>query len=148
MTCSRREVMLLLPALATTDAARGQAAPPLPGRIYHAREIPYTGDETKKGRRFFQGPEDSGFQLEAHETVLGPSVETHPPHAHQHEEIIIVVEGAVEVSVDGRKETAEAGSVIYYEPNRPHSLRNAGTAPCRYYVIELRGRASSERSRG
>jgi quercetin dioxygenase-like cupin family protein len=59
---------------------------------------------------------------------------------HEHEEIIIVVEGTVEVSVEGRKETVEAGSVIYYEPNKAHNLRNAGSVPCRYYVIELRGR--------
>jgi quercetin dioxygenase-like cupin family protein len=140
MTCSRRDVMLLLPALATAEAASGQPPSALPGRIYHSQQVPYTGDDRKKGRRFFMGPEHSGFNLEAHETVLGPGVETHPPHTHEHEEIIIVVEGSVEVSVDGRKETAETGSVIYYAPNRPHNLRNAGTVPCRYYVIELRGK--------
>ena len=46
----------------------------------------------------------------------------------------------VQVSMDGRTETVEAGSVIFYEPDRPHNLRNAGTVPCRYYVVELRGR--------
>jgi quercetin dioxygenase-like cupin family protein len=75
-----------------------------------------------------------------HETVLGPGVETHPPHVHPHQEIIIVIEGTVEVSMDGKTETAEAGSVIFYEPSRPHNLRNAGTTPCRYYVVELRGK--------
>jgi (S)-ureidoglycine aminohydrolase len=142
MTCSRRDVMLLLPALAAAETADAQAPTPLPGRIYHDRQIPYTGDVKKKGRRFFLGAEHSGFQLEAHETVLGPDVETHALHSHAHEEIIIVVEGTVEVSVEGRRETAEAGSLIYYEPNRPHSLRNAGATPCRYYVIELRGRSA------
>lgn len=51
-----------------------------------------------------------------------------------------MVEGPVEVFMDGRTDTVEAGSVIYDEPNRPHNLRNAGTTPCRYCVIELRGR--------
>jgi quercetin dioxygenase-like cupin family protein len=134
--------MLLLPALAAADTAGAETAARLPGRIYHSQQIPYTGDGQKKGRRFFLGAEHSGFNLEAHETALGPGVETHAPHSHEHEEIIIVVEGTVEVSVDGRKETAESGSVIYYEPNRPHSLRNAGTTPCRYYVIELRGQSA------
>jgi quercetin dioxygenase-like cupin family protein len=143
MTCSRREAMLMLPALAAAEATQAQmASKTLPGRIYHSQQIPYSGDEKKKGRRFFQGAEHSGFNLEAHETVLGPGVETHPPHTHEHEEIIVVVEGTVEVSVDGRKETVEPGSVIYYEPNRPHNLRNAGATPCRYYVIELRGRSA------
>ena len=140
MGVSRREVVMMLPALAATAAAAQPQSTSLPGKIYHSTQVPYTGDETKKGRRFFYGTEHSGFNLESHETVLGPGVETHPPHTHEHEEIIIVVEGAVEVFMDGRKEIAETGSVIYYEANKPHNLRNAGNVPCRYYVIELRGK--------
>jgi len=124
-------------------AAAAAQAPPLsvlPAKVYHSALIPYKGDETKKARRFFYGTEQSGYALEMHETVLGPGVETHPPHVHPHQEIIIVIEGTVEVSIDGRTETVEAGSVIFYEPNRPHNLRNAGTTPCRYYVVELRGK--------
>jgi quercetin dioxygenase-like cupin family protein len=137
---SRREVVAMLPALAAARAAQGQQTATLPPKVYHAAQIPYIGDEKKKARRFFYGAEHSGFNLEAHETVLGPGTETHPPHTHEHEEIIIVVEGTVEVFMNGRTDTVEAGSVIYYEPNRPHNLRNIGATPCRYYVIELRGR--------
>lgn len=142
MPLSRREMvsMLSAAAVAAPSAAAGETAPSLPGRIYHHAAIPYVGDDKKKARQFFKGIEHSGFGLEAHETILGPGSVTHPPHTHEHEEIIIVVEGTVEVTVDGRTEIAETGSVIYYEPNRPHGLRNAGTTPCRYYVIELRGK--------
>ena len=143
MTMSRREVVMMLPALATTQAPQGAKAPEgsrLPGKVYHSSQVPYSGDQKKKARSFFHGMEHSGFNLEAHETVLGPGVETHPPHSHEHEEIIVVVEGTVEVTVEGKSEMVEPGSVIYYEPNRSHNLRNAGTTPCRYYVIELRGK--------
>jgi len=151
-TLSRREVVMMMPAMAAAQAAladQGAPAPPasqppqttpLPARVYHSAEIPYKGDAKKKARRFFYGPEHSGYNLEMHETVLGPGVETHPPHTHGHQEIIILVEGTVQVSMDGRTDTVEAGSVIFYEPDRPHNLRNAGTTPCRYYVVELRGR--------
>jgi len=138
---------------AQAPAPAGQAPPPaqgasagplevLPGKVYHSSQIPYKGDETKKARRFFYGLEHTGFALECHETVLGPGVETHPPHSHPHEEIIIVIEGTIEVSLDGKAETVEAGSVIHYEPNKPHNLRNVGTTPSRYYVVELRGRTN------
>ena len=149
--------MMMLPALAAAQAAHAEQAAatpqaagqgpqttPLPAKVYHSSAIPYKGDEKKKARRFFYGPEQSGYNLEMHETVLGPGVETHPPHTHPHQEIIIVVEGTVQVSMDGRADTVEAGSVIFYEPNRPHNLRNTGATPARYYVVELRGsRASS-----
>ena len=140
MTLSRRELALMLPALAAVPAALEGQGQTLPGKVYHSSQVPYAGDAKKKGRSFFRGAEHSGFNLEVHETVLGVGTETHPPHTHEHEEIIIVVEGTVEVSIAGRVDTAEAGSVIYYEPGKPHGLRNAGTTPCRYYVIELRGR--------
>jgi quercetin dioxygenase-like cupin family protein len=145
--------MMMFPALAAAQAAHaGQAATasqspaqgpqttPLPARVYHSAEIPYKGDAAKKARRFFYGPEHSGYNLEMHETVLGPGVETHPPHTHAHQEIIILVEGTVQVSMDGRTDTVEAGSVIFYDPDKPHNLRNIGTTPARYYVVELRGR--------
>ena len=128
------------PAPQTPPAPQGPQTSPLPAKVYHSAEIPYKGDGKKKARRFFYGPEHSGYNLEMHETVLGPGVETHALHTHAHQEIIILMEGTVQVSMDGRTETVEAGSVIFYEPNRPHNLRNIGTTPSRYYVIELRGR--------
>jgi quercetin dioxygenase-like cupin family protein len=127
-------------ATAPLTPAQGPQATPLPAKVYHSSAIPYKGDATKKARRFFYGPEQSGYNLEMHETVLGPGVETHPPHVHPHQEIIIVIEGTVQVSMDGRTDTVEAGSVIFYDPDKPHNLRNIGTTPARYYVVELRGR--------
>ena len=136
MNLSRRELAVLLPAIAAEQAAAPGA---LPQKVYHSGQIPYTGDEKKKGRRFFDGADHSGFHLEMHETILGPGVQTHAPHKHIHEEIMIVFEGAVETYMNGKTEVAEAGSVIYMGSNQMHSARNAGTVPCRYYVIELRG---------
>ena len=129
-----------VPAPPASQAPQGPQTTPLPAKVYHSTEIPYKGDATKKARRFFYGPEHSGYNLEMHETVLGPGVETHPLHTHAHQEIIILVEGTVQVSMDGRTDTVEAGSVIFYEPDKPHNLRNTGTVPYRYYVVELRGR--------
>jgi XRE family transcriptional regulator, regulator of sulfur utilization len=140
MNISRRELTALLPALAAANAAAQQTpAPALPSKVYHSNQIPYVGDQKKKGRRFFYGANRLGFNLEMHETILGPGTQTHDPHKHVHEEIVIVIEGTVESYLEGKTETAEAGSVIYFASNQMHSARNAGSTPCRYYVIELRG---------
>lgn len=134
MTYSRRDIALLLPALA---AAQTQPGAILPTKVYHSAQIPYVGDEKKKGRAFFHGANHSGFNLESHETILGPGTQTHAPHKHEHEEIVIVVEGTTETFMEGKTEVAETGSVIYFGSNQMHSVRNVGTSPCRYYVIEL-----------
>lgn len=140
MNFSRRSINLLLPALAAYGAPLQETPDKtLPSKTYHSNQIPYEGDQQKKGRRFFFGPNHSGFNLEMHETILGPGTATHAPHKHEHEEIVIVVEGTVEAYLEGKTENAEAGSVIYFASNQMHSARNAGAGPCRYYVIELRG---------
>ncbi len=137
---SRRSLNLLLPALAAYSAPLQETSGKLlPSKVYHHDQIPYAGNQQKKGRRFFFGANHSGFNLEMHETILGAGTATHEPHKHEHEEIVIVVEGTVEVYLEGKTENAEAGSVIYFASNQMHSARNAGGTPCRYYVVELRG---------
>lgn len=140
MSLSRRELAALLPVLAAAKAAE-QPNPPasLPQKIYHSSQIPYTGDDKKKSRRFFDGVDHSGFHLEMHETVLGPGMPSHAPHQHVHEELMVVFEGSVEAYVDGKTGMAETGSVIYMGSNHMHGVRNIGTVPCRYYVLEIRG---------
>jgi XRE family transcriptional regulator, regulator of sulfur utilization len=143
MDISRRDLSRLLPALAAAGAAAQQGQERmLSSKVYQQEEIPYSGDDRKKGRRFFYHATHSGFSLEMHETILGPGKETHAPHKHEHEEIVLVVEGTVEAYIEGRKEVVHPGSVIYFGSNEMHSARNVGTTPSKYYIIELRGEES------
>ncbi|HVW08708.1 MAG TPA: cupin domain-containing protein [Bryobacteraceae bacterium] len=138
MNISRREIGMLLPALATVAAAQ-QANAALPSKVYETEAIPYTGDAKKKGRRFFQGTTHTGFHLEMHETQLGPGEISHPPHKHVNEEVIVIVEGTIDVSIEGKATRANAGSVTYFASNDLHNFKNVGTGTCRYYVLELHG---------
>lgn len=110
--------------------------------MYRTEQIPYTGDASKKGRRFFLGATHGGFNLEMHETILGVGMESHPPHKHLHEEIILLIKGTAEFHIEDKTETVTAGSVVYFGSNEMHNGRNAGKTPCRYYVLELRGDAA------
>ena len=110
--------------------------------IYHPDQSSELAGKPKKGGRIFFGTDHSGFQLEMHETVLGPAVESHPPHKHVHEEIMVVLEGTLETFVEGKTANAETGAVIYFGSNQLHKVRNAGQIGSRYYGLELRGQAS------
>jgi quercetin dioxygenase-like cupin family protein len=143
MNISRRDLTFLLPALTAASAAAQQpAVETMTSKAYPSDRIPYTGDDKKKGRQFFLSATHAGFKVEMHETILGPGMETHPPHQHEHEEIIIVTEGTVEANMEGNKHTVPAGSVLVFGSNQMHNARNVGTTPCRYYVVELRGSAA------
>jgi quercetin dioxygenase-like cupin family protein len=141
VSISRRDLGWLLPALAAARATEQQLATveTMTSKAYPDDRIPYKGDDRKKGRQFFLAATHGGFKIECHETVLGPGLETHPPHRHEHEEIMIVVEGTVEANMDGVKQTVPPGSVVVFGSNLMHNARNAGSTPSRYYIVELRG---------
>ncbi|HEX3745312.1 MAG TPA: cupin domain-containing protein [Bryobacteraceae bacterium] len=141
MSISRRDLGLLLPALAAARAAAQTtlAVPVMTSKAYPSDRIPYKGDDKKKGRQFFLATTHAGFKIECHETVLGPGLETHPPHQHEHEEIMVVAAGTVEANLDGVKQTVPAGSVVVFGSNQMHNARNVGATPSRYYIVELRG---------
>lgn len=139
MSMTRRDLSYLLPLLASGAGAEQSDSKVLATHVYANADIPYQGDDKKKARTFFTGTTHKGFEVNVHETILGPGVQTHAPHKHEHEEIIIIVEGTAETWVEGKTQLAPAGSVVYFGSNQMHSSRNAGTGPCRYYVVELRG---------
>ena len=138
MNISRRDLSMLLPVFAAAQPKTSV----LPSMVYHTEQIPYTGDAKKKGRRWFLGTTHTGFNLEMHETILGPGEISHPPHQHVNEETIVIVEGTIDVFIAGKTETATAGSVTFFASNDLHNFRNIGSGPCRYYVLELRNDAA------
>jgi quercetin dioxygenase-like cupin family protein len=138
MELSRRELNLLLPLLA--GQAQTQDHPVrLDSKIYRPDQSTDLHGKPKKGGRIFFGTEHSGFALEMHQTVLAPGVASHEPHKHVHDELMIVLDGALETYIEGKTEMAEKGAIIYYASNQMHRARNVGSVPARYYVIEFRG---------
>jgi quercetin dioxygenase-like cupin family protein len=74
-------------------------------------------------------------ELESHITTLDPGKSPHPPHQHPNEELIIVKEGTLEAYVEGAWVPAPTGAMIFFASNHPHSVRNVGTTPATYYVV-------------
>lgn len=59
-----------------------------------------------------------------------------PPHYHLNEdEVFIVQEGTVEFWVDGSWQRLEVGGVVFVPKGKEHTFRNAGTSPCRQWIL-------------
>ena len=86
-------------------------------------------------RQFFKNPTVTLDELECHVTTLKPGLQSHPPHQHPNEELIIIREGNVEVLSNGEWKKAGPGSVIFNASNQLHALKNVGTTPAVYHVI-------------
>ena len=88
------------------------------------------------GRRtVFAAPTATLDELEYHTTTLKPGASPHAPHTHANEEIIIVKVGQVEAYVNGEWKPAPTGSLIFFASNVPHTVRNSGTEPATYHVV-------------
>jgi quercetin dioxygenase-like cupin family protein len=74
-------------------------------------------------------------ELEMHITTLKPGLSSHDPHQHVNEELIIVREGTVETLSNGSWTRIGPGSIIFNASNQLHAIRNVGTAPAVYHVI-------------
>ena len=77
-------------------------------------------------------------ELEIHITTLGPGQVSHPPHKHPAEELLIVKEGTVETLQNGIASRLGPGSIIFQASNEMHNIRNAGSTPATYHVIQWR----------
>jgi quercetin dioxygenase-like cupin family protein len=85
-----------------------------------------------------EGVNRSGYELELHLTELAPGSEPHPPHRHEHEEIVMLQRGLVDVTIDGKTTRLTPGSVVYVASNEFHGWRNVGTEPSVYFIIALK----------
>jgi quercetin dioxygenase-like cupin family protein len=96
-----------------------------------------TAKQTDVGsvRQFFRSPTITLDELECHVTTLNPGLQSHPPHKHPNEELVIIREGTVEVLSNGEWKKVGPGSVVFNASNQLHALKNIGTTPAVYHVI-------------
>src|SRR6266480_4727884 len=88
VTYSRRDLSLLLPALAAAGAAA--QSQPLPSKTYAFPDLPVRDTGKNHQRAVLKGETHSGFQVDLHLTELAPGEAPHAPHHHVHEEMIMI----------------------------------------------------------
>ena len=138
MEFSRRELCLLVPALlAAAPAALPADAETLPPKIYPFSELTGHGHGGAETWPVLNGLTHSGFHIELHETQLAPGARPHPPHHHVHEEIFLIREGNVTVTINGKSTAIGPGGVAYIASNVEHGIVNTGHSDARYFVIAL-----------
>jgi len=86
-------------------------------------------------RAVFDAPTATLDKIHCHITTLNPGASSGAPRRHLQEEVIVIKEGTVEATMDGRTQTAGPGSVIFFAANAVTSLRNVGDGPATYTVI-------------
>ena len=138
MDHTRRDLALLA-LLATSKAATAAPAErkKLASTTYKFEDLTVKKNGENRSRDVFDGLNRSGFQLDIHETELAPGLAPHSPHRHVHEEILMVREGTLEITIEGNVTQATPGSVVFVKSNDFHGWKNAGSTRAHYFVMAL-----------
>ncbi|GGQ96542.1 cupin domain-containing protein [Deinococcus ruber] len=62
-----------------------------------------------------------------------------PPHFHDREELTVLLEGRVNVSVNGEQTTLEAGDTLLIPASVLHSIENTGDTDAQWLIVSAAG---------
>jgi uncharacterized cupin superfamily protein len=135
MNSTRRELAGLLPLILAATAKADEAG--IPSKAYPFDQLPLKTNRDNQTRPVLNGMTHAGCPLEVHLTSLPPGGMPHPPHHHVHEEMILVQEGTMEVTIMGKKTRLGPGSVAFVHSNEEHGWQNVGATRSQYFVIAI-----------
>jgi len=142
---TRRDMTVAVLAVAATLSvtALAQGAPEILGpAVFDWNAMTAKKTDVGELRSLVRQPTATLKELEMHISTLNPGLASHPPHTHPNEELVIVREGNVEVLNGGTWKRLGPGSIIFNASNSPHALRNVGSTPATYFVINWKTAAT------
>ena len=100
---------MLLPVVA---AAQRESLPRLPSKAFKFEGLTVRANGENQFRPVMRGVTHTGFPIEVHETDLAAGGQPHPAHKHLAEEMFLLREGSLDVTVNGETTRLSAGSTI------------------------------------
>ena len=96
-----------------------------------------------KPRHLFDGSTSIMDKINCHVSVLSPGHCPHPPHIHDREEVLMILDGEADVVIADspddpkpRIETLKTGAVSFYPIGQYHTIRNNSAEPVTYLMID------------
>jgi quercetin dioxygenase-like cupin family protein len=124
-------------ALPVKPAAEVAKPGQLPSTVFDWEKAEVKTTKTGARRNVVDSPTMTLANLESHVTTLNPGESPHPVHHHPDEEIVLIKEGSVAVTLKGATQTIGPGSIAFFASNDEHTLKNVGTTPASYYILRV-----------
>lgn len=150
MRISHSIIMCIIAVVCAYTAAEPEQASPttapiaaprpttLPSGVFNWDELAVQSTSAGEKRQVLQHATATLDQLEVHITTLDPGQQSHPPHRHPHEEMMLLKEGTLEAFVNGKHTPMPTGSILFLAPFDLHNVKNVGTTRATYFVITWR----------
>lgn len=116
--------------------ASGETSP-LPSVVIDPSTAKLTHQSYGDLRIYFDGPTGQLRALTVGSLILKAGMVPHPPHQHPEEEIMLVTEGAGEITVEAKAYPVGPGSMMYCSAERMHGI-TAGPQGLTFYFYKWR----------
>lgn len=120
-----------------SPAAESAVPSQLRSSVWDWEKLPVKATKTGERREIVNSPTVTCSNLEAHVTTLKPGEVPHAAHRHPDEEIILVKDGTMQVTVNGQTQQGGPGSIFFYGSNDQHGMKNIGGSLATYYVVRI-----------
>jgi mannose-6-phosphate isomerase-like protein (cupin superfamily) len=134
MKLSRRHFGLSLPFVSKGGSA---ALVALPSAVFRFEDLPVRKIRFPDFEAGSERHHASAWDVDLHESELAPGEMPHAPHQHLHEELLLIQDGQLEITINGKTTQLNRGSVAYVASRDHHGWRNSGTTTARYFVLAL-----------
>jgi (S)-ureidoglycine aminohydrolase len=86
-------------------------------------DLKYTATEVGGRRQPFERATAMFSEAEMHVTALNPGLTTHAPHTHVPEEVVLLIRGETEMSIDGKPQRGTAGDLYFLGSQVLHNIQ-------------------------
>jgi (S)-ureidoglycine aminohydrolase len=139
-----KKIFLLLFIIITLTSV-GQKNDSILSGVYYWNKLEPIKEDTRVRRQVLEGKTFALEYFEIHASTLEPGKAPHPPHTHaDQEELMIVKEGQVKITIAGQSKILGPGSIAFAMPGDEHGIENAGKTQATYYILKYKGKLPME----
>jgi len=104
----------------------------------NAASLAFTSSARGGTIKYFDRPTAMCENFEMHITQLNSKGPSHAPHAHVNTEIILVIEGETEMSINNKIYKASAGDFYIMNSGEMHGVSSVSDGTCKYFAFKWR----------
>ena len=135
-----KNILVLFLLLITTSLV-AQKNDSLISNVYNWKKLETKKEDTRVRRQVLEGKTFALDYFEIHASTLEPGKAPHPPHVHDdYEELMIVKEGQVKITIAGKSKILGPGSIAFAMPGDEHGIENAGNSKATYFILKYKGK--------
>lgn len=133
--------LLAIALLMIAFSVKAQQKDSLPPGVFYWNKLKPKKEDSRVRRQILEGSTTSLSNFEIHSSAIEPGKAPHPPHKHDNEEeLIIVKEGKIKMTVGTLSKILGPGSIAFAMPGDEHGIENAGNTIATYYILKYKGR--------